>query len=172
MHFRALARIARGEEIWSSYTPLGWPLHEPSASPSPSPAEEEEEEEEDDEEEEVSRARHLASNYGFQCGCRRCLIEDGKAVEAPEEGEEPQLRLALWLLRHVCAADGCGGTMVPASADAFPVAAATSALPTSAQALQDALRPLTGDWSRGSERGLACNGCGRVQSEVEFRVLR
>jgi hypothetical protein len=101
VHFRALARIARGEEIWSSYTPLGWPLHEPPASPPPPPAEEDEEEEEE-EEEEVSRARHLASNYGFQCGCRRCLIEDGKAAEAPGEGEgeEPQLRLTLWLLRH------------------------------------------------------------------------
>ena len=48
------------------------------------------------------------------------------------------------------------------------VAAAASALPTSAQALRDALRPLTGDWSRGGARGLACNGCGRVQSEAEF----
>eukprot|EP01052_Picozoa_sp_SAG31_P021539 SAG31_NODE_1672_length_7564_cov_10.193704_1_plen_210_part_00 len=168
VHFRALCDIPAGTEILSSYTPLGWPVAEALSG---SEDESGEDMLQDRGVHAVTRQTHLSAHYGFICRCPRCALELRVCTEPADtksRSEEEELRLTLWLLRHVCAVDGCGGTMVPPGPDGALVDKATG---RSNQAQNGGLRGALGhlvDGGCGDARGMACNGCGRVVCENEY----
>ena len=190
IHFRALADIPAGEELWSSYTPLGWPLSDDGVSDRDDDDDDDDEDDEDDvddddtndeddddndaegtdrDAEAVTRARHLVSHYGFSCSCPRCMLEGGAQLADPAEQEEAELKLTLWLLRHVCAADGCGGTMVPPSTGTGTgTGTGGGGGGGGGGGLRTALGHLVGPSYAADGRGCACNGCGRLQVEAEY----
>ncbi|CAI5477893.1 unnamed protein product [Closterium sp. Yama58-4] len=157
MQLRAMRDLECGEEVVLSYFPLGWRLGERSA--------------------------RVKEEYGFECGCERCELErriGGDETAAEEDGDDAdgtadgddseedgdgqaadvsdaELAHALFFMKHLCAVEGCGGTM--------------------------AARPGTwvgggggvGEEGGGSERGeyevaddMECNMCGALQSRHEL----
>ncbi|CAI5477521.1 unnamed protein product [Closterium sp. Yama58-4] len=104
MQLRAMRDLEQGEEVVLSYFPLGWRLGERSA--------------------------REKEEYGFECGCER--KGKGKAAEegadeadgdadrddSDEDGDgqtadvsDAELAHALFFMKHLCAVEGCGGTM-------------------------------------------------------------
>jgi len=98
MKFRALHSLPAGEEVTQSYFPLTWTF--------------------------VERQKRCNDHYGFACTCPRCkeestwemdqTVETGATTEEDDkENEADPVYIHLFLLKYVCALDGCGGTMVP-----------------------------------------------------------
>ena len=119
--YRALEDLPAGSEVLLSYVGIGWPLR---AVPGLAAA---------DAAKFVGRKSYLATEYGFECNCPRCKVEellpddDEDEDEAAEEEEESaeveearekDAELSVWLMRHLC---GCGGTLVPEERPAGPL---------------------------------------------------
>lgn len=98
---RALHAIPAGEELTCSYFPLTWSYEE--------------------------RKERTEGQYGFECGCQRCMLEAKWLVDDDEmmqddaedqpsiEGEITPGYIGTYLVKFVCPKDMCQGTLCPIS---------------------------------------------------------
>ncbi|XP_002970670.2 histone-lysine N-methyltransferase ASHR2 [Selaginella moellendorffii] len=133
IYIRLLHDVPQGSEICISYFPVNWNYKE--------------------------RRERLVEDYGFECNCERCRVEqtwsdgdgEGDEEEAMEhdqtdgDGEDEEEEMdkdgdgdfphAMFFVKYLCPEESCGGTMAP--------------LPGNANLME-------------------CNVCGRLRSEQEF----
>ncbi|KAJ7559033.1 hypothetical protein O6H91_04G066500 [Diphasiastrum complanatum] len=143
---RALHDISPGNEVCLSYFPINWNLAE--------------------------RRNRLLQDYGFECTCERCVVED----QWDDEGEghcnteEEDLHLghsehkgdeemddddsenaaddfphAMFFVKHLCPVEDCGGTMAPIPPE-----------------------QLVEELGSGCSRSMECNMCGYLRTNEEF----
>ena len=77
LSYRALEDLAAGTEVTQSYVGIGWPQRPEEGEMSA-----------EDQARFVSRKDYLQHEYGFQCACTRCKIEDSLPDSDDEEDEE------------------------------------------------------------------------------------
>eukprot|EP00250_Pteridium_aquilinum_P018014 c23895_g3_i1 orf=466-1668(-) len=140
---RSLHDISEGAEVCISYFPINWPFAE--------------------------RQKKLREEYGFECKCERCKVEEnwsdedigeqaddisvegegseededmesrGEEVMDAEEDSQGSFPHAMFFVKYLCPNESCGGTMAP-------------------------LPPTEG----GASSVMECNVCGQLRSEDDF----
>lgn len=82
LSYRALEPLAPGTEVTQSYVGIGWPQRPDKGEMSVQ-----------DRARFVSRKDYLQDEYGFQCECTRCKIEESLPTSDEEEGEDDDMDL-------------------------------------------------------------------------------